>query len=148
VVVASMRRWGPIVLGLVLAFAVIQVREGSTLAQTPRSLLGPSDSLRLACHELPKELSGGVRGVRLLARPSVTFYLAGRVAVQPQADLDALLQPGDPALWAVADFALLGKGGEPDKAKARLLERWELVREWKTELNVPTLLDIHPEAAR
>jgi 4-amino-4-deoxy-L-arabinose transferase-like glycosyltransferase len=111
-------------------------------------LLDPSDSLRQVCGEMLDELPKGLRGLRLLARPPVTFYLGGKVPVQSQANLDALLRPADPTVWAVVDFALLEQEGDPVRAKARILERWEPVREWMTHLNLPTLLDMHPEAAR
>src|SRR5262249_16320655 len=93
-------------LGIMGTISVVSPR-GATGGHLFGPFLAPSASLRLACRELLRSLPENIRGLRLLGRPPITFYLAGRSAVQPQADLESLLRPGDPSAWAVVDFALL-----------------------------------------
>jgi len=116
--------------------------------------LGPSDSLRRSTALLGSRIPDEVAGLRLLVRPSVTYYLAGRVPLYPMSGSDQLLRPGDPRLWAVVDAAILrSESGDPSggscrELPARFANRWELVEEFPTILALPTLLDIDPRAAR
>jgi hypothetical protein len=112
------------------------------------AILSSSDSLRSAVQKFLADLPDGTPGLRLLVRPPVTFYLGGRVPAQAEPDLAGLLQPRDPRLWALVDLAQLRQEGDTGAATKRLLERWEKVREYPTQLNLPTLLDIDPGAAR
>ncbi len=119
----------------------------------PGELPGPlaaSDSLRNGVRKAVADLPAGTPGLRRLARPPVTFYLGGRVQVQVQVepDLGRLLAPGDPRLWALIDLAQLRQEGDPKTASAAIFGRWELVREYPTQLSLPALLDIDPGAAR
>ncbi len=119
----------------------------------PGELPGPlaaSDSLRNAVRKAAADLPVGTPGLRLLARPPVTFYLGGRVQVplQVEPDLGRLLAPGNPRFWALVDLAQLRQEGDPKTAPAAVLGRWELVREFPTQLSVPALLDTDPGAAR
>jgi len=110
--------------------------------------LAPSDSLRNGVRKAVADLPAGTPGLRLLARPPVTFYVGGRVQVQVEPDLTRLLAPGNLRLWALVDLAQLRQEGDPKTASAALLGRWELVREYPTQLSLPALLDIDPAAAR
>ena len=61
-------------------------------------------------------------------------------------NLAGLLEGGNPGLWALVDLAMLRQEGDVNSAREKLLARWELVREYPTELNLPTLLDVDPSA--
>jgi hypothetical protein len=110
--------------------------------------LAPSDLLRNGVRKAVADLPAGTPGLRLLARPPVTFYVGGRVPVRVEPDLTRLLAPGNPRLWALVDLAQLRQEGDPRTASATLLGRWELVREYPARLSLPALLDIDPGAAR
>ena len=58
------------------------------------------------------------------------------------------MRPGAREGWALVDAVQLCQGGDLESASRRLLERWELVGEYPTTLNLPTLLDVDPGAAR
>ncbi|AMV36316.1 ArnT family glycosyltransferase [Planctomyces sp. SH-PL62] len=109
-------------------------------------LLAPSDSLRRATALALADLPEAAPGLRVLARPPVTFYLAGRGGARVEADAEGLLRGGGGA-WALVDLAQLRQSGEVSDLGARLLERWEKVGEYPTTLNLPTLLDVDPGAA-
>lgn len=112
------------------------------------SPLSASDSLRNAVRQAAADLPPTIDGLRLLVRPPVTFYLGGRIHVQVEPNLDSLLVSQDPKRWALVDAVLLRQGGDIETAAEKLLRRWELVREYPTELNLPTLLDVDPGVAR
>ena len=59
-------------------------------------VLNPSDSIRLACRAIQKDIPGNVNILRVFARRPVIFYLAlgGGVTVFPQPDLNHLLEQG------------------------------------------------------
>ena len=80
--------------------------------------LAPSDSLRNSVRKAVADLPPGTAGLRLLARPPVTFYLAGRVAVYVEPDLAHLNTAGDSRLWALVDFAQLRQERDPQAATA------------------------------
>jgi 4-amino-4-deoxy-L-arabinose transferase-like glycosyltransferase len=107
-----------------------------------------SDSLRNAVRQALADLPAGSSGVRLLVRPPVTFYLGGRISAQAEPNLDGLLASGNPKLWAILDEAQLRQEGDLKIATEKLLRHWEIVHEYPTQLNLPTLLDIDPGAAR
>ncbi len=138
-----------VVLGVICVFAFVFGigRRIVFLEHTDTTLLGPSDSLRHACRILSSDLPGDLTNLRLYARPPVTFYLAGRIPVNPQPDLDHLLVPGDSRSWALLDMAMVRQQfGAPEQLGA-LIDRWIVVRDVGTTLNLPTLLDIDPSAA-
>lgn len=136
------------------ACSLAALAQGLWLMPTPTpgdwgtGLLAPSDSLRLAVGRALRDLPGQRPALRLLARPPVTFYLGGAASVRTEPDLDALLRDGGDAGWALVDLALLRESGDLAAASARLLERWEKVGVYPTTLNLPTLLDVDPGAAR
>jgi dolichyl-phosphate-mannose-protein mannosyltransferase len=130
----------------VLAFFGIGREHVSSSVRVP-TMLGPSDSLRQACQILSRDLPGDLESVRLYARPPVTFYLAGRIHLTPQRDLDHLFAPGDPRSWALLDMAMVRQELGARERLADLIDRWTVVREVSTTLNLPTLLDIDPSAA-
>jgi 4-amino-4-deoxy-L-arabinose transferase-like glycosyltransferase len=112
-------------------------------------LIEPSDSLRIACSQVQADLPKDLTRLRFLGRPPITFYLGtAGVSLAPQSDLNTLLKSGGSSDWALVDDALLRQ--EPDYAQARkrLTEGWEVTRKYPTTLNLPTLLDINPAAAR
>ncbi len=117
----------------------------------PRELPGPlaaSDSLRIAVRHGLSDLPEAAAGLRLLARPPVRFYLAGRVPVIVEPDLAHLRLPGNPRFWALVDQAQLRQEGDLNGATDALLEHWEVVREYPSRLSLPALLDTDPDAAR
>jgi hypothetical protein len=95
-----------------------------------------------------RDLPRDIPGLRLLARPPVTFYLGGRVPAKVEPNVDRLVQSADPNLWALVDGAQLAQEGDATSALNKLLLRWSPVRKRPTKLNLPTILDIDPGAAR
>ena len=113
-------------------------------------LLEPTDSLRGACQSVRLSLRDGPL-LRIYARPPVTFYLSsGGVAVSPQSSLANLLAPAprDPSTWALLDSAMVRQGGGIRGQLTGSTDRWELVQEFQTVMNLPTFLDVDPSAAR
>jgi 4-amino-4-deoxy-L-arabinose transferase-like glycosyltransferase len=110
--------------------------------------LAATDSLRLAVNRTVADLQPqATPRLRLLARPSVTFYLGGRIPVQVEPNLARLLEPANPSFWALVDQAQLRQEGDLNASVERLLSHWVLLKEYPTELNLPTLLDVDPGAA-
>jgi len=116
----------------------------------PIRLLEPSDSVRMACRAIQQELPKDVISLRVFARRPVTFYLAlgGGVTVFPQPDLDHLLEQGDRTTWALLDMAMMRQDNVSEADLSRSLAHWVVVRDIPTTLNMATLLDIEPAAAR
>lgn len=110
--------------------------------------LAPADSLRAAVRQAISDLPPDTRRLRSLVRPPVVFYLGGRIPVQTEPNLARLLESADHQTWALVDAAQLRQEGDLKTAIARLLDRWEIVHEYPTFLNLPTLLDVDPAAAR
>ena len=122
-----------------------------TREAAPLRLLEPSDSVRLACRATQKEIPRDVKSLRVFARRPVIFYLAlgGGVTVFPQPDLNHLLeQGGDRTSWALLDMALMRQDNMSEEDLSRSLVDWVVVRDIPTTLNMATLLDIEPAAAR
>jgi len=140
-------------LSLVAACGLAALAQGLVLMRTPSpaelgaGLLAPSDSLRRAVAATLAELPEEATDLRVLARPPVIFYLAGRAGARVEADLEGLSRNAS-GRWALVDWAQLRQSGNVDETAARLLEDWEKVGEQPTTLNLPTLLDIDPGAAR
>ncbi len=116
-------------------------------SEIPR-ILGASDSLRSAVSQAVKDIPPGTPGLRLLVRPPVIFYLGGRLPARTVPSLSAMLAEPSSGEWALVDAAQILQEGDPQDARRSLLSRWEMVREYPTQLNVPTLLDLDPSAAR
>ncbi len=144
---------------LVVGYSASEPSSGSfrPASGTPRpqpGLLAPSDSLYRASVHVAALLPDEVKGLRLLVRPPVTYYLAGRVELFPMAGSDTLLNGGDPRVWALVDSAILrSELGSPSGGSGRnLLDRfsknWEVVEEFPTNPSLPTALDLDPGAAR
>jgi dolichyl-phosphate-mannose-protein mannosyltransferase len=117
----------------------------------PIRLLEPSDSVRLACRAVGKEIPSDVKSLRVFARRPSIFYLAlgGGVAVFIQPDLNHLLeQGGDRTSWALLDMAMLRQDNVSEEDLSRSMPHWVVVRDIPTMLNMATLLDIEPAAAR
>jgi hypothetical protein len=121
--------------------------RGETAPVPIRDLLGPTDSLRLACRSIVRRLPDDLHSVRLYARPPVTFYLSGAAQVAPQPALEALFATWDPNAWVLLDAAMVRQGGGLRGRLTGSADRWDLVREVPTVLNLPTLLDVDPSAA-
>jgi dolichyl-phosphate-mannose-protein mannosyltransferase len=111
------------------------------------NVFAPTDSLRRACRAISSELPKECIGLRLYARPPVTFYLSGPTPVYPQPNLDRLLAPGDSRTWALLDMAMVKQQAGAQERLAELIEHWDVVRDVPTTLNLPTLLDIDPASA-
>jgi len=145
--------WRPAV---AIACGLAALVQGLVLMRTPSpaergtGLLAPSDSLRNAVGRAIAELPRANPGLRLLARPPATFYIGGRAAASVEPGVDGLIRGngGRPGAWALVDQAQLRQSGDVTSASSRLLERWEKVGEYPTTLNLPTLLDVDPGAAR
>jgi 4-amino-4-deoxy-L-arabinose transferase-like glycosyltransferase len=105
-------------------------------------------SLRVAADALVQDLPADAPGLRLLARPAVTFYLGRKVPVQVEPDLDHLVSDKGGGAWALVDEVQLRQEGDSRAARARMLDRWDRVAEYPTALTLPTLLDVDPGAAR
>jgi hypothetical protein len=139
-----------------VACGLAALAQGMVLMRTPSpaergtGLLAPSDSLRIAVGRALADLPRSNPGLRLLARPPVTFYIGGGAEASVEPDLDGLTRSNGarPGAWALVDLAQLGQSGDVAAASARLLERWEKVGEYPTALNLPTLLDVDPGTAR
>jgi hypothetical protein len=112
------------------------------------SPLEPTDSLRLAVRAVLADLPSDTIGLCLLARPTVSFYLGGRIPTRVERDLVRLNERARDVSWALVDVAQLRQEGDMKSATAKLLERWELVRSYPSRLSLPTLLDIDPAALR
>ncbi len=109
-------------------------------------LLAPSDSLRTSTSRALADLPEAAPGLRVLARPPVSFYIGGRAAARVEPDVEGLLRvPG--GAWALVDAAQLRQSGDVDGLVARLSQGWERVGEYPTSLNLPTQLDVDPGAA-
>jgi hypothetical protein len=134
-----------------LAGAALRVMPAGPIWNPPGlGILEPSDSLRLASVSVQSTIPRDMPGVRVLARPPVLYYLAmaGNAAVLREPDLHRLLEPGAGPSWAVLDLALVRQDhiGEPELGAS--LAKWSQVQEVPAALNLPTLLDIDPSAAR
>ena len=113
-------------------------------------LLEPTDSIRRACQSVSLALRDG-SSLRSYARPPVTFYLSsGGVSINPQSSLVNLLTPAprDPSTWALLDSAMVRQGVGMRGHVSGPTDRWELVQEFPTVMNLPTFLDVDPSAAR
>jgi len=141
----SRAAWVVAVAGAAVAQALATAALSGPSAGRP-GVLAPSDSLRRATALALADLPESAPGLRVLARPSVTFYLAGRGGARVEPDARSLLEGGGGA-WALVDLAQLRQSGEVAELGPRLLERWEKVGEYPTTLNLPTLLDVDPGAA-
>ncbi|WP_168221634.1 ArnT family glycosyltransferase [Aquisphaera giovannonii] len=119
-------------------------------ARPPRGLgpWDPSDSLRVAVREALPSVPAGVPSLRVLARPAAFYYIGGRISAQLEPGLSTLLEPERSGRWALVDAAMLDQEGDREAALASLLERWDVVGEFPARLNLPTLLDRDPLAAR
>jgi dolichyl-phosphate-mannose-protein mannosyltransferase len=126
------------------------VRSDTRREVVPIGVLEPSDSVRLACQALRKSIPKNVKSLRIYARRPVTYYLAldGGIAVFPQPDLDHLLEQGDRTSWALLDSAMLPQNNVSETDLPRSMAHWVEVEDFPTTLNMATLLDIEPAAAR
>jgi 4-amino-4-deoxy-L-arabinose transferase-like glycosyltransferase len=136
---------------LVVVFLLVLSRPRCPALSWTSELPSPvssTDSLRSAVRQLLAGVPASTGGLRLYVRPPVTFYLGGRVLTQVEPDLARIVEPGNSRLWALVDSAQLRQAGDLKAATETVMTRWELVHEYPTKLNLPTLLDIDPGAAR
>jgi len=105
-------------------------------------LLDPSDSLREAASRVIAILPEDVSALRFYGRPSLTYYLAGRVPVWPQPGPEAIFQGGDRRTWVLFDERINNSHVWPAE-----IERWNYVDLVPSDLALPTLLDIDPSYA-
>ncbi len=106
-------------------------------------LLGPSDGLRRSVGRVVSKLPPDLAALRFYGRPSILFYLGGRLPIQRHADVEKILRSPDGRSWTLIDFASLSPRAMPSG-----IEDWEIVDFIQTELNNPTRLDVEPDAAR
>jgi 4-amino-4-deoxy-L-arabinose transferase-like glycosyltransferase len=118
-------------------------------------LLESSDSTREACTTLLATLQRyndvqPIRELRVLARPSVLFYLStrGSIPIRSVPDAESLYRPAGRDVWALVDYGLEPQPPLSARAEEWASKRWDLVESGASMPNVPTLLDHHPEAAR
>jgi dolichyl-phosphate-mannose-protein mannosyltransferase len=116
----------------------------------PDSTTSPRDSFRKATAAILAKIPPGVRVVVFLARPTLPFYASGPLAARGVAtsrlgSIDDLLRSTEG--WAIVDSVLLRQEPDPERSRARLLDRWTLVAEEATTLSNATLLDVDPAAA-
>lgn len=144
----------PTTRGLIVVFGLMLIRIVFEGVQDPRrfhrDLPGPlagSDSVRHAVVQARADLPQGTLGVRLLVRPPVTFYLGGKVPTKAESNLAGMMEAGNPGHWALVDLAMLRQEPDHHAVLEILLSHWELVHEYPTQLNLPTLLDVDPGAA-
>lgn len=104
-------------------------------------LFEPSDSLRFAADEVAAAVPPGMRGLRTLVRPSMAYYLGGRVATMPVDGLEAFARGGEAGTWGLVDSALLPAGAE---LPGSLRGRWEVARAIRAWTTLPTQLDLDP----
>ncbi len=112
-------------------------------------VLAPTDSLKSASASIAHDLPTTVKNLRVLARPPVTFYLGqtATIPIETQADLSALLRPGDASTWALFDTAIIRQDEDRSVEQNRSAADWVLVRAIPTPLSLPVLLDIDPAVA-
>ena len=109
-------------------------------------VLAPTDSLKVACRSIAAELPKGLTDLRLFGRPAIGFYLA----LENRSDAAQSARSRFPTktrrtinLGAV-DSALLRQDGlSPDEPLKRS-NHWVAARDFPSNLNIPTLLDIDP----
>ena len=109
-------------------------------------LLWPSDSLREASRRVEAIFPRDGTILRSFGRPPLTFYLAGRVPIWPQAGVEILFRDRDARSWAILDNGV-DRSLSRRSFAPRLMAGWEVVEEIPTELALPTLLDIDPRLA-
>jgi len=109
-------------------------------------ILAPTDSLKLACRALPRQLPKHVSELRLLARPAVAFYLSleNHLILRSQPDLEHLLEPPRSPTWCVVDSALIRQDGRSPAEVDRMSNHWLVAGELPSSLSLPTLLDVDP----
>ena len=96
--------------GALIACGIAALAQGLWLTPTPSlaqrgtGVLGPTDSVRSAVNRAIAELPRETPGLRLLARPPVTFYIGGRAAARIEPDLDGLLHDQGDGAWALVDL--------------------------------------------
>ena len=141
-------------IGVVILSAGIALAQGihwSSAVSDREPLPSPlsrSDSLRNAVKLIERQLPVELKELHLLARPTVTYYLLGKAVLRLHPDLESLLGAASDSNWAIVDLTLLGPEPARESSLARLRSRWELVCDQTSELNLPTLLDVDPGAAR
>jgi hypothetical protein len=148
IAVASLMVW--VGLGLFVNIGSKWTRHASPQAD----LFASSESLREATYHVSLLLPDEVKGLLLLVRPPVVYYLAGRMTLLPMSGSDSLTLPGRSDIWVLLDSAILRseKGLKDEESVRNYLERfskhWEVVQAFPTSLSLPTLLDLDPGAAR
>jgi 4-amino-4-deoxy-L-arabinose transferase-like glycosyltransferase len=130
-----------------LAALAITLASASRFRNHPLpGVLEPTDSLRVACRTVRRELPKHVQDIRLFARPAVVFYLSleNHLNLRSRPDLDSLLEPVAPATWCLLDTALSRQAGRSHEEVTRMSGHWVAAGAAPSYLNLPTLLDIDP----
>ncbi len=146
---APKRRLNPVLGFTAICVAALAITATNAMRlgkETFPGVLEPTDSLRVACRAIPRELPQRLNDLRLFGRPAVAFYLSreSRVTLRRQPDLARLLEPAGPATWCLLDTAVSRQGGRSAGDASSLSSHWVGARDFPTYLNLPTLLDIDP----
>ncbi|MHC5540550.1 ArnT family glycosyltransferase [Singulisphaera rosea] len=138
--------------GVCAIFGILTERMTHARPFPISQVFGPTDGLKLAVTQAAQGMetskAAGGRGVQVLARRPVLFYLAlvSQRPIQLHPDLDSIL-----ANTQVHDFALIDEVQllqEKDLASARAKFRdWETVSSRALELDPVTRLDVEPRSA-
>jgi hypothetical protein len=134
-----------------LALLAVAIAAAQQLIQSPHArplprLLGPSDSLRRIAVELSESHTG--QPIHVLARPALSFYLrtSGRLEVFEHADW-AGLEGARSASVIILDEVQLRQESIGQGLGAFVRGQRPAHVQLVDELNLPTLLDVDPEAA-
>ncbi len=117
-------------------------------------LFAPSDSLRSAADAVMVVVPQRARSLRTLVRPSMAFYLAGRISIEAQANLAQLGRSDGDDRWALVDSTILSSDVSPldDQPRRRvlgpILNHWEVVASIPASNTLPTTLDLDPGYAQ
>ena len=145
----NLLRWGITLASL--AILVLALAGPASERRIPFDrLLDPTDgfkSIAAALESGSSRLPGD--GLLTLARPPLVFYLAlgGKIQARPLDNVGALHQPGARNRWALVDELQLRQAGDPDQIVAELRPRWRIEQVFEDRPNLPTLLDVDPNAA-
>jgi 4-amino-4-deoxy-L-arabinose transferase-like glycosyltransferase len=124
-----------------------EVYVTASRAPRPVSIVGGTDSLRIACAAIRAEVPKNVSRIRLYARPPVTFYLGGELPLEPMPSWDRMLGRSDSGTWAILDSAMLRQEGRSAPWNNAMGRDWVLVKSVDANLSPGALLDIDPSSA-
>ena len=113
-------------------------------------LFAVSDSLEIIVEQVNARLDPEVQQLRTFVRPAMSYSLRGSFQVSPQSDFGQFQRVGDPRAWGLVDSTLIAPilttsdDPEPRGLIGPLLDRWEIVAEYRAATSLPTALDLDP----